>query len=167
MTPRWTSSPGASGAAWPLPACCSPNQTCCCWTSPPTTWTPSPWPGFSITWRISPAASSSSPTTVISWIRSPSGRLSSIGARAFPMKATTQLGWNRRRSASARSRARARPASAPWLANWNGSGPQPRPARRNPRRASPPMTRWSISRSGRSRASPLSRFRQGPGLAMW
>jgi ATPase subunit of ABC transporter with duplicated ATPase domains len=25
------------------------SPTCCCWTSPPTTWTPSPWPGCSTT----------------------------------------------------------------------------------------------------------------------
>ena len=34
------------------------KPTCCCWTSRPTTWTPSRWPGCSITWRPSRAASS-------------------------------------------------------------------------------------------------------------
>ena len=45
------------------------KPTCCCWTSPPTTWTRSRWPGCSTIWRASPAASSWSPTTVTSSTR--------------------------------------------------------------------------------------------------
>ena len=33
--------PAASAAAWPWPGCCSRSPTCCCSTSPRTTWTPS------------------------------------------------------------------------------------------------------------------------------
>ena len=30
--------------------CCCPSPTCCCWTSPPTTWTPNRWNGWSSSW---------------------------------------------------------------------------------------------------------------------
>ena len=43
------SSPAASAAGWPCAACSSRSPTSCSWTSPPTTWTPSPWPGWSST----------------------------------------------------------------------------------------------------------------------
>jgi hypothetical protein len=37
------------------PGCCSPRPTSCCWTSPPTTWTPSLWRGWSASWPTSAA----------------------------------------------------------------------------------------------------------------
>jgi ATPase subunit of ABC transporter with duplicated ATPase domains len=45
-----------SGAAWPWRGCSCPSPTCCSWTSRPTTWMRSRWPGCSITWRRFPAA---------------------------------------------------------------------------------------------------------------
>lgn len=46
-TCRWSRFPAANAAAWPFAACCSRIPTFCSWTNPPTTWTPSPWPGWS------------------------------------------------------------------------------------------------------------------------
>ena len=40
-TPPSKTSRVARSAAWPCAACCFPSPTCCCSTSPPTTWTPS------------------------------------------------------------------------------------------------------------------------------
>ena len=51
-------SPGASGAVWPCAACSSRSPTSCSWTSPPTTWTPRPWPGWRSTCRNTRARSS-------------------------------------------------------------------------------------------------------------
>src|ERR687887_663295 len=36
-----------SAAGWRCAACCCPSRTCCYWTSPPITSTPSRWPGWS------------------------------------------------------------------------------------------------------------------------
>ena len=51
-----------------LPGCCCRSRTCCCWTSRPTTWTPSRWPGWSGTCRTIRAPWWRSPTTATSWI---------------------------------------------------------------------------------------------------
>ncbi|MEX0633787.1 ATP-binding cassette domain-containing protein [Serratia ureilytica] len=49
------------------------NRTCCCWTNRPTTWTPSPWPGWNASCTTSKAPWWRSPTTVTSWITWPAG----------------------------------------------------------------------------------------------
>ncbi len=44
-----------SGDAWRWPGCCWRGPTCCCWTSPPTTSTPTRSPGWSSSSRSTPA----------------------------------------------------------------------------------------------------------------
>ncbi len=46
-TPTSRPCPAASAGGWRCAACCCPSPTSCCWTSPPTTSTPSRWPGWS------------------------------------------------------------------------------------------------------------------------
>ena len=48
-TRTWPRSRAASAGAWPCAGCSCPSPTCCSWTSPPTTSTPSRWPGSSAT----------------------------------------------------------------------------------------------------------------------
>ncbi len=48
----------AKSAGLPCVASSSSSRTSSFWTSPPTTWTPSLWPGWSITFRDIPAPSS-------------------------------------------------------------------------------------------------------------
>ena len=89
-----------------LAACCSPSRTSCCWTSRPTTWTPSRWPGWSTTCSSTRARSSPSPTTAISWITSPAGSWSWTAATASPGRAIIPPGWSRSRTAWLRRRSR-------------------------------------------------------------
>ncbi len=49
---------GGSSAGSPSVACCWRSRTCSCWTSPRTTWTRSPWRGWSTTSRSSRGRSS-------------------------------------------------------------------------------------------------------------
>ena len=74
----------------------SNSPTCCCWTSPPTTWTPRACSGWSSTWRSTRARSSRSPTTATSWTTSPAGSWSSTAASSTPTKATTPPTWRPR-----------------------------------------------------------------------
>ena len=55
-TSRCTPCPAASGAGWSWPGSCSPIPGPCCWTSRPTTWTPTRWSGSAITSRATAAA---------------------------------------------------------------------------------------------------------------
>ena len=52
--PRSACFPGVNAAAWPCAACCCKHPTSCCWTNPPTTWTPKAWPGWNSTSTITP-----------------------------------------------------------------------------------------------------------------
>ena len=103
---RCRCSPAASAAGWPCAACCSPSRTSCCWTSPPTTWTPNRSPGWSTTCSSIKARSSPSPTTAISWTTSPAGSWSWTAATASPGRAIIPPGWSRSRSACAARRTR-------------------------------------------------------------
>ncbi len=49
---------GGSAGGWPCAACCCRSPTSCSWTSPPTTWTRSRWPGWSSTCCATRARSS-------------------------------------------------------------------------------------------------------------
>ncbi len=44
--------------AWRCAGSCCRSRTSCCWTSPRTTWTRKPWPGWSTTWCNTRARSS-------------------------------------------------------------------------------------------------------------
>ena len=96
-TPTWPRCPAASGGGSRCAGCCSPRPTCCCWTSRPTTWTPSRSPGWSSSSSASPAPCWPSPTIATSWTTSPAGSSSSTAATASPSRATTRRGWSRRR----------------------------------------------------------------------
>ena len=41
--------PVVNAAVWRCAACSCNSRTSCCWTNPPTTWTPRAWPGWSTT----------------------------------------------------------------------------------------------------------------------
>jgi sulfate-transporting ATPase len=95
----WTCSPAASGGASPSAACCSRSRTSCCWTSRPTTWTPSRWPGWRSISRSTRARSSPSPTTATSSTTWPAGSWNWIAATASRGGATIPPGWSRSRNA--------------------------------------------------------------------
>ncbi len=89
------------------------SKTCCCWTSPPTTWTPNPWTGWSSSCTASPVPWWPSPTTATSWTTRPSGSWNWTAATASPTRATTAPGWSRRKHAWSRSSAPRTPAPRP------------------------------------------------------
>jgi energy-dependent translational throttle protein EttA len=104
--------PVVSAAAWPCAACCCPTPTCCCWTSPPTTWTPNRGLAGALPARV--------PGTVVAVTHDryfldnvPAGFWNWTAATAFPGKATTPPGWNRKKSAWSRKPSREAPASEP------------------------------------------------------
>ena len=95
--PGGASSPAACASAWPSRARCSRGRTCCCWTSPPTTWTRTRWTGSRRSWTSSPARCCWSPTTATSstawWTaswRSQPGEGVDLATRA-----TTRRTWSR------------------------------------------------------------------------
>ena len=92
--------PAARSAASRCAACCCPSPTCCCSTSRPTTSMPRASTGWSSSCRDFPAPWWRSPTTATSSTTPPSGSSNSTAATAFPGRATTVPGWNRRKRAS-------------------------------------------------------------------
>ncbi len=107
--------------------CCCPSPTCCCSTNPPTISTPNRSPGWNASCRNIPAPWSPSPTTATSSTMSPAGFWNWIAATAFPGKATTPPGWNRRSKRLAHGRkAGSLAAEAPSRPNWNGCAPTPK-----------------------------------------
>ena len=105
--------PAVKNAVLPCVSCCSPSPTCCCWTSPPTTWTPNRWIGWSSSSAASRAPWWPSPTTATSWTTPPNGSLNSTADRASPTRATTPTGWTPRNVAWSRSRKPKTPAPRP------------------------------------------------------
>ena len=87
--------------------------TCCCWTNRPTTWTPTPSPGWSTSSTTSRAQWWPSPTTVTSSTTSPAGSSSSTVAPAFRTRATTPVGWRPSRPAWPRNPSSSRPTRRP------------------------------------------------------
>ncbi len=120
-TRRSPTSRAASAAVWPWPACCSPSPTCSCSTSPPTTSTPSRWPGSSATCATTRARSWRSPTIATSSTTSPAGSSSSTAAGGSPTRATTPAGSSRSASASSRRPGRRARASARSTRSSSGS----------------------------------------------
>ena len=149
LTPRWGCCPVASAGAWPSADCSCRSPTSCCWTSPPTTWTPRRSPGWRSTCRTTPAPSSPSPTTAISWTTWRAGSWSWTAARAFPGRATTPAGWSRSRAAWPRRRSPTSGARRPWSGSWSGSACRPRVSTRRARPASPTTKAWRAKRDAR------------------
>ena len=88
----------ASAAVWPCASCCLRPRTCCCSTSPPTTWTPSPSCGWNSSCTSTRAQSSPSPTIVTSWTMWPNGFARSTAATCTRTRATTPPTWRPRPS---------------------------------------------------------------------
>ena len=114
----------------------SEARTCCCWTSRPTTWTPSPWPGWSVPGEVPGHRRRGHPRPLFPGQR---GRLDP-GAGPRPghslRRATTPPGWSRRskrlepmeeKQESARQRVLI-PAELEWM-----RASRPAPARQSPR----------------------------------
>ena len=134
---RWGAPSGG-----PVPAPARPSPTSCCSTSPPTTSTPSRWPGWSAPSRSTRAPWSPSPTTATSSTTWPAGSSSWTGAPASPGRGTTPRGWSRSRPGWPGSRSPTSRASGPCSGSWSGSGCRPGPARARARPASTPTTTW-------------------------
>jgi energy-coupling factor transporter ATP-binding protein EcfA2 len=87
------SCPEASAAGSRSAGCCCPRPTSCCWTSRPTTSTPSRSTGWRSTSPPTRARCWRSPTTGTSSTTWPSGSSSSTAARPTPMRGTTRPTW--------------------------------------------------------------------------
>ncbi|GAB3859780.1 hypothetical protein GCM10029963_61610 [Micromonospora andamanensis] len=87
---------GVSAAGSRCASCCWRPRTCCCSTSPRTTWTRRACSGWSSTWPSTPAPSSPSPTTGTSWTTWPTGSWSWTAAGPTRTRATTPPTWRRR-----------------------------------------------------------------------
>ena len=122
VRPTWPPCPVANTDGWRCAGFCCPAPTCCCWTSPPTTWTPNRWHGWNAPCATTTAPWWPSPMTGTSWTTWPGGSWSWTGGKASPTRATTRAGWNRNRPVWPLRTGRTRPADAPWNASWNGCG---------------------------------------------
>ena len=142
--------------------------TCCCWTSPPTTWT---WKRFSglrdICWS-SPQRWWSSATTAPSWIGSATRSCPPNAASPAAIWATTRPTLNRNGSNRRPPRPRltvSRKRSPPSRPTSIGSAPVP-PAAPRPRAARSNWTRWSWWRLQSNRSPvPASAFHRLPAPA--
>ena len=157
----------APGRAVPAPAVAGP--TCCCSTSPPTTSTPSRWPGWSGSCGTTRAPSSPSPTTATSSTTWPAGSSSSTGAGASPSRATTRRWLEQKQARLAHeekqdsSRQRTLERELEWVRmapeGPAGQGPGPprrlreaaRPRRRRPRGDDGARDRHPLGRPARRR----------------
>ena len=160
-TCRSTCSLAASAVAWPCASCCSRLPTCCCSTSPRTTWTPSRSCGSSTSCTTTRARCLPSHTIATSWITLPSGSARSTAVTFIPTRAITPRIWRPRPRVS-RPRATVTPSSpSAWRPSSSGYAARPRLAR--------PRTRpvWLATRRWRPRPA-QARSSTGPTSAsLW
>ena len=132
-----------------LPACCSKRPTCCCSTSPRTTWTQNRCSGSSSSSRELPRRGARRHARPL--LPRPRGRVDLRGGprlASSPTRATTPPTWKRRPPASRRrARARTKLAKKHEEGARVGALERPRPARPRARRAWPPTSRWPPRRA--------------------
>ena len=139
------------------------RRTCCCSTSPRTTWTRSRWPGSSAPEGfkgnvIAVTHDRYFLDNVAGWI------LELDRGEGIPGRATTRPGWTRRRTAWPRRRRKSRRARGRWSASWSGCAWPRARARPRARRASP-ITRSCCGAAGGGEGESRARSRSRPGRA--